>query len=65
MLKPPLGAHSLNAPSCIVMYLNGPRRKRLKEIRFIRIVHHGQIHPGLLKPVLEAGNITLVLKRSA
>lgn len=56
---------TINALSRIFMYLNRPWRKRLKKICFIGIVHHGQIHPGLLKPALEAGNVVLALKRSA
>lgn len=51
---------------CVIIFdLDWPSRKWLEEVSFIGVVHHGQVHPGLLKPRLETDRILLLLKREA
>lgn len=38
----------------MLSYLNRPGGEWLKEVGFVWIIHHGQVHPGFLQPSLEA-----------
>ena len=47
------------------VYLYGPGGQGLQEAGLVGVVHHGQVDPGLLQPLLEAHRVLPVLQRSA
>ena len=46
-------------------YLYGPGGQGLQEAGLIGVVHHGQVDPGLLQPLLEGHRVRTALQRSA